>query len=79
MLAPGIARTSSFGSSTGDGRVGMVDARDVGAVAAEIAASPARHAGKAYWPTRPERLSYADAATVLSNVLATACRKPSPR
>ena len=30
--------------------------------AAEIAASPGPHAGKTYWPTGPERLSYADAA-----------------
>jgi hypothetical protein len=69
MLAPAIAKTSSFGSSTGDGKVGMVDARDVAAVAAEIAASPAAHQGKTYWPTGPESLSYADAAVVLSKVL----------
>ena len=41
MLAPAIAKTSSFGSSAGKGRAGMIDARDVGAVAAETAASPA--------------------------------------
>jgi uncharacterized protein YbjT (DUF2867 family) len=69
MLAPAIAKTSSFGSSTGDGRVGMVDTRDVAAVAAEIAASPVAHAGKTYWPSGPEPLSYADAAAVLSKVL----------
>jgi uncharacterized protein YbjT (DUF2867 family) len=69
MLAPAIAGTSSFGSSAGDGRVGMIDARDVAAVAAQIAVSPAPHAGKTYWPTGPERLSYADAAAVLSTVL----------
>jgi uncharacterized protein YbjT (DUF2867 family) len=69
MLAPAIAKTSSFGSSTGDGKVGMVDARDVAAVAAEIAASPAAHQGKTYWPTGPESHSYADAAVVLSKVL----------
>jgi uncharacterized protein YbjT (DUF2867 family) len=69
MLAPAIAKTSSFGSSTGDGRVGMVDTRDVAAVAAQIAASPAVHQGKAYWLTGPESLSYADAAKVLSEVL----------
>jgi uncharacterized protein YbjT (DUF2867 family) len=69
MLAPAIAKTSGFGSSTGDGRVGMVDTRDVAAVAAEIAASPAAHAGKTYWPTGPESLSYADIAEVLSKVL----------
>ncbi len=69
MLAPAIATTDSFGSSAGDGRVGMVDARDVAAVAAQIATSPAGHQGKTYWPTGPESLSYADAAQVLSEVL----------
>ncbi len=69
MLAPAIAGTDSFGSSTGDGRVGMVDTRDVGAVAAAIAASPAARAGKTYWLTGPDRLSYADAAVTLSRVL----------
>jgi len=39
-LAPAIARTSGFGSSAGKGRAVMVDARDVGAVSAEIAPSP---------------------------------------
>jgi uncharacterized protein YbjT (DUF2867 family) len=69
MLTHAIATTRSFGSSTGDGRIGMVDTRDVAAVAAEIAASPAPHTGKTYWPTGPERLSYSDAAAVLSKVL----------
>jgi len=69
MLAPAIAKTGSFGSSTGDGRVGMVDTRDVAAVAAQIAATPAAHRGKTYWPTGPESLSYADAAVMLSKVL----------
>jgi uncharacterized protein YbjT (DUF2867 family) len=69
MAAPSIAATGSFGSSAGDGRVGMIDARDVAAVAAEIAVAPAPHAAKTYWPTGPERLSYADVADVLSKVL----------
>src|ERR1039457_5301357 len=69
MLAPAIARTSSFGSAAGDGRVGLIDARVVAAVAAQIAVSPALHAGNTYWPTGPERLSYSDAAAVLSKVL----------
>jgi len=42
-LAPTIAATSSFGSAAGKGRAGMVDARDVAAVAAAIAASPGPH------------------------------------
>jgi len=38
MLAPAIAATSRFGSAAGSGRAGMVDARDVAAAAAQIAA-----------------------------------------
>ena len=69
MMAPAISKTSSFGTSTGEGRIGMIDARDVAAVAAEIAASPTRHAGKSYSPTGPELLSCQDVAAVLSKVL----------
>ncbi len=72
LLAPGIARTNTFGASTGDGRFGMVDTRDVAAVAAEIAAAPAGHVGKTYWPSGPASLSYADAATIISRVLGRA-------
>ena len=69
MMAQGIDATSSFSTATGDGRVGHIDARDVAAVAAEIAASPAPHAGKTYWPTGPEVLTGAEVAGVLSKVL----------
>jgi uncharacterized protein YbjT (DUF2867 family) len=68
MMAPAIAKTNSFGTSTGDGRIGHVDARDVAAFAAEIAASPAPR-GKTYWPTGPDVLSCLDVAAVLSKVL----------
>ena len=68
-LAPAIANTSGFGSAAGKGRGGMVDARDVAAVAAEIAASPASHAGKTYWLTGPELISNYDVAEVLSKLL----------
>jgi uncharacterized protein YbjT (DUF2867 family) len=68
-LAPAIANTSSFGSSAGKGRVGMIDARDVAAVAAEIAASPAQHAGMTHWLTGPELISNYDVAAVLSRLL----------
>jgi len=71
-LAPAIAATSRFGSAAGKGRTGMVDARDVGAVAAEIAASPAAHAGKTYWLTGPELISNYDVAAVLSELLGRA-------
>ena len=68
-LAPVIAKTSSFGSSAGTGRVGLIDARDVAAVAAEIAAAPAPHAGSTYWLTGPALVSYADVAAELSQLL----------
>jgi uncharacterized protein YbjT (DUF2867 family) len=70
MLAPAI--TSTFGSAAGQGRTGLVDARDVAAVAAEIITSPAAHAGKTYWLTGPELLSNYDVATVLSKLLGRA-------
>ena len=69
MAAPSIAQTSSFGSAARDGQVGMIDTRDVAAVAAEIAAAPAPHTGKTYWPTGPEAITFAYAAGVLSKVL----------
>ncbi|MDQ0772189.1 uncharacterized protein YbjT (DUF2867 family) [Streptomyces aurantiacus] len=68
MAAPAIAETSSFRTAAGDGRVGYVDARDVAAVAAEVAAAPASHVGKTYWPTGPEALSADEVAEVLTKV-----------
>jgi uncharacterized protein YbjT (DUF2867 family) len=68
-LAPAIAKTGSFGSAAGKGRSGLVDARDVAAVAAEIAASPAAHAGQTYWLTGPGLISNYDVAAVLSKLL----------
>ncbi len=62
MMAPAIAATDSFAAATGDGRAGHSDARDAGAVAAAIAAAPAAHAGRTYWPTGPEALSSAEVA-----------------
>ena len=69
MLAPAIARTDGFGASAGDGQVGLIDTSDVGAVAAQIAASPVAHADRTYRLTGPDLLSYADVAAVLSTVL----------
>ncbi|MCX7521396.1 NmrA family NAD(P)-binding protein [Microbacterium sp. STN6] len=68
-LAPAIAANSEFTSSTGDGRIGMVDARDVATVAAVIAPSPAEHAGKTYRLSGPARVSYDDVADQLTTIL----------
>jgi uncharacterized protein YbjT (DUF2867 family) len=68
-VAPAIAAASSFGSASGKGRAGMVDARDVAAVAAAIAVSPSAHAEKTYWLSGPELLSNYDVAAILSKLL----------
>ncbi|MFF5079116.1 hypothetical protein ACFY36_18830 [Actinoplanes sp. NPDC000266] len=65
MLAPVIAARSAFASPAADGRVGMVDARDVAEVAATVAAAPAGHAGATYRLTGPASLSYDDVAAHL--------------
>jgi uncharacterized protein YbjT (DUF2867 family) len=69
MLAPAIAATSGFGSAAGKGRVGLVDTRDVAAVAAEIATAPTPHAGQTYWLSGPEAISNYDVAETLSKLL----------
>ncbi len=69
VAAPAIARTDTFGSSAGAGLIGMIDARDVGAVAAKIAAVPAPHEGATYWLTGPALISNADIAAALTRVL----------
>jgi uncharacterized protein YbjT (DUF2867 family) len=65
-LAPMIRQTGGFVMSAGDGQVGMIDARDVAAAAAAIVAAPAAHAGKTYWLTGPELVTYADVAEELA-------------
>jgi uncharacterized protein YbjT (DUF2867 family) len=69
LLAPVIAATGRFGSSAADGRVGLIDSRDVAAVAAQIAQAPERHVNKTYWLSGPELLSYSDVASILSGAL----------
>ena len=68
-LAPLVRQTSGFVMSAGDGQVGMVDARDVAAVAARVALSPPEHAGATYWPTGPALVTYTEVAEELSAAL----------
>ena len=65
-LAPIVKQTSGFVMSAADGQVGMVDARDVAAVAARIAVDPAEHDGATYWPTGPALVTYTDVARELT-------------
>jgi uncharacterized protein YbjT (DUF2867 family) len=78
--AQSIKDTSSFTMSTGDGKSGMVDARDVGAAAAAVAADPEPHDKRTYLLTGPELVSYTDVASTLSDTLGRAVhyRKLSP-
>jgi uncharacterized protein YbjT (DUF2867 family) len=69
MLAPEVASAGTFRTATGDGRIGHLDARDAGAVGAEVAVRPEAHREKVYWPTGPETLSATDVATAFSKVL----------
>ena len=55
--------------STGDGQVGMIDARDVAAAASAIATSPATHADRTYCLTGPDLITYTDVAKELSAAL----------
>lgn len=68
-LAPVIRRTGGFASSAGEGRMGMVDARDVAAVAAAIARDPAQHHDATYLLTGPTAITYREVAAVLSELL----------
>lgn len=68
-LAPAVRRSNGFTMSAGSGRVGMVDARDVAAIAAMVAARPEDHAGATYHPTGPALVTYDDVAAELSRVL----------
>jgi uncharacterized protein YbjT (DUF2867 family) len=68
-FAPAIKKTGGFASSAGLGRMGMIDARDVAAVAAEIATSPSSHVAKTYKLTGPALITYADVAATLSRIL----------
>ena len=61
-------RRGEIAVPAGDGTTSFVDARDVAAVAAVVLTEPG-HAGAAYDLTGPAALTYADVATVASDVL----------
>ena len=74
-LAPAIAATSSFGSAAGEGRTGLVDARDVAAVAAKIITSPAAQA----WCGATRRPHAAAPATPRSSTPVSGRARPASR
>jgi uncharacterized protein YbjT (DUF2867 family) len=69
-FAAGIAADGNFYFSTGQGRLGLVDTRDIAAVAAAVLLDESkRHDGQIYTPTGPEVLSMSDVAEQLGGVL----------
>ena len=66
--APSIRTIGKFYGSEGDGRVSIIDIRDVAAVAVK-ALSEDGHAGKTYTLTGPEALSNSQVARKMSEVL----------
>jgi len=67
--AASVASDGVLYMNMGDAPVGMIDARDVGVFAASVIENPARHVGKVYTPTGPEKTTMAQAAESLSEVL----------
>ncbi len=67
--AGSVASDGMLYMNMGQGRVGMIDGRDVGVFAARVIEDPAGHAGKTYTPTGPQATTMAEAAETLSSVL----------
>ena len=55
----------------GQGRAGLIDARDIAQFAAHLLTRPAEHAGKTYNLTGPASLSMTDVAAALTHALGT--------
>jgi uncharacterized protein YbjT (DUF2867 family) len=66
-LAGSLAGDTLYGG-LGDGRLGMIDASDVGAFAAEVLRDPAAHASRTYTITGPRSVSLHDVADAVAAV-----------
>jgi uncharacterized protein YbjT (DUF2867 family) len=68
--AGAIAARGSFSLNMGDGRLGMIDVRDVARLAAHVLADDsARHDGRIYRASGPESISFTDVAERLTRLL----------
>jgi len=68
MVAPTIAAEGKIYQPFKDGKLGMIDARDIGEVAAKVLTEEG-HEGKVYTLTGPAAISFYDVADALSEVL----------
>ncbi|TYB56351.1 SDR family oxidoreductase [Nonomuraea sp. PA05] len=79
IVRPAFFMQNLFGSVNGDtlygalgeGRIGMVDVRDIGDFAAEVLRAPTRHRGATYTLTGPASISLSTVAADLSQVYGT--------
>jgi uncharacterized protein YbjT (DUF2867 family) len=67
--ASSVASDGMLYMNLGQGRLGLIDGRDVGVFGAKVIEHPDRHAGKVYDPTGPESIDMAEAAETLGQVL----------
>jgi uncharacterized protein YbjT (DUF2867 family) len=67
--AGSVASDGMLYMNMGEAPVGMIDARDVGVLAATVIQDPSAHVGKIYNPTGPESTSMERAAETLGHVL----------
>lgn len=70
-FAPSIRANGTFVGTLGQGKVAMIDAQDIAAVAATVLTTPG-HTGRTYVLTGPQALSYADIAERMSALLGRA-------
>ena len=68
MTAPAVASEGRIYQPFEDGRLGMIDARDIGEVASKVL-SEEGHEGKTYTLTGPAAISFYDVAGALSEIL----------
>lgn len=66
---PTIHGQSQVYSPMGDGKVAMIDTRDIAAAAANVLVAPGAHAGRTYELTGGEALSESEATAIVSNVI----------
>lgn len=64
----GAINGATLHGSTGHGRIGLIDVRDIGEFAARVLTDPRPHTGKVYTLTGPASISLAEAAGLLEEV-----------
>lgn len=69
MSAPQLATDGSMYQGMGNGKMGMIDTRDITDAAFAILTNPSAHAGKIYDLTGPASITMHDVAATLSKVL----------